>query len=232
MVKKAVCLLSGGIDSCVTAYLAKQAGYSIYGLTFRYGQRHEKEIECAKKIASAAHAADHVIFDIDLAQFRGSSLTDTKIPLQDHRFDEIGQSIPSTYVPGRNTVFLSIGLAYAESIDAEALFIGVTATDYAGYPDCRPAYIDAFQKMTNLATRKSVEGTPTKIKVPLLNMSKNDIIKTGVTLYAPLHNTWSCYRGGEKACGRCDSCLLRLKGFKEAGVKDPLPYDTVPEWYP
>ncbi len=232
MVKKAVCLISGGLDSCVTAFIAKNEGYEIYALSFNYGQRHGKEIQCAKNIASAVNAKKHVIFDIDLGQFGGSSLTDTSLELErDHKAEEIGKTIPSTYVPARNTVFLSIGLAFAEALDVEAVFIGATAMDYSGYPDCRLEYFEAFQKTADLATKKGVQGKSIKIKVPLLHLSKSEIIKKGLELGVPLDKTWSCYIGGDKACGRCDSCILRLKGFKEAGAKDPLEYDTVPSWY-
>ena len=232
MTKKAVCLISGGLDSCVTAHIARDRGFEIYALSFNYGQRHKKEIEAAKSIGKSVSAKKHVIFDIDLDKFGGSSLVDKKrTPEQNQSLDEIGKKIPSTYVPARNTVFLSISLAFAESVDADAIFIGATATDYSGYPDCRPEYIQAFQNMTNLATKKGVKGREIKIIAPLLKMSKADIIKNGFELKAPIKNTWSCYIGEEKACGRCDSCLLRLKGFKEAGLKDPIRYDFYPDWY-
>ena len=228
MVKKAVCLISGGLDSCVTAFIAKNEDYEIYALSFNYGQRHDKEIQCAKNIASAVNAKKHVIFDIDLAQFGGSSLTDTSLePEKDHKAEEIGKSIPSTYVPARNTVFLSIGLAFAEILDANAVFIGATAMDYSGYPDCRPEYFKAFQRMADLATKKGVQGDSIEIKTPLLHLSKAEIIKKGLELDVPLDKTWSCYIGGDKACGRCDSCILRLRGFKEAGAEDPLDYETI-----
>jgi 7-cyano-7-deazaguanine synthase len=228
MRKKAVCLISGGLDSCVTAFIAKKQGYEIYALSFRYGQRHEKEIRCAKDIAFAVKAKKHVIFDIDLAQFGGSSLTDTSLePERDHKAEEIGQSIPSTYVPARNTVFLSIGLAFAETLDADAIFIGATAIDYSGYPDCRPKYFEAFQEMTDLATKKGVQGDSIKIKTPILNLNKANIIKKGLELGVPFDKTWSCYLGEDKACGRCDSCILRLRGFKEAGFKDPIEYKKI-----
>jgi len=232
MAKKAVCLLSGGIDSCVTSFLAKKAGYEVYVLSFDYGQRHKKELECARVIASSLDAKDHVVFDIDLNRFGGSSLIDesSDIP-KDHGLEDISKSIPSTYVPARNTVFLSIGLAYAEAVDADAVFIGATATDYAGYPDCRPEYIEAFQKVAVLGTKKGVNGKPIRIEAPLLYLSKAEIIKKGLELCAPLERTWSCYLGGAKACGRCDSCLLRLKGFKEAKAKDSVEYEFLPEWY-
>jgi len=230
MRKKAVCLISGGLDSCVTAHIAKNEGYDIYALSFSYCQRHDKEIESAKKIASVVGAKNHIVFDIDLSKFGGSSLTDeTLSPDKDHSLDKIGKEIPSTYVPARNTIFLSIGLAYAETLDADAIFIGATATDYSGYPDCPPEYIKAFQEMTTVATKKGVEGKTIEIKAPLLSMSKAGIIKKGLELKAPLEKTWSCYMGGIKACGRCDSCLLRLKGFKEAQARDPIEYEHLPD---
>jgi 7-cyano-7-deazaguanine synthase len=232
MVKKAVCLVSGGLDSCVTSHIAKNKGYDIFALTFNYRQRHKKEIESAKKIATAINAKNHIVFDLDLHKFGGSSLVDiSSVPEENQSLEKIGKKIPSTYVPARNTIFLSIALAYAETLDADAIFIGATATDYSGYPDCRPEFIKAFQDLTNIATKKGVEGKKIRIIAPLLNMSKVDIIKKGIELKAPLEETWSCYIGKEKACGRCDSCLLRLKGFKEARVKDPIEYEVVPNWY-
>jgi 7-cyano-7-deazaguanine synthase len=230
--KKAVCLLSGGLDSSVTAFLAKKQGYQIYGLSFRYGQRHEKELTCAKKIARKIRATTHLVFDVDLSRFGGSSLlAETKNPIRDHAIQDIGRTIPSTYVPARNTVFLSLALAYAETLDADAIFIGANAVDYSGYPDCRPEYIRAFQQLASLATRKGVEGKTIRIEAPLLHLSKADIIRTGLRLKVPFADTWSCYRGGRKACGTCDSCVIRLKGFKEAGSKDPLTYESLPVWY-
>jgi 7-cyano-7-deazaguanine synthase len=230
--KKAVCLISGGLDSCVTAFYAKKQGYEIYGLSFRYGQRHTKELACAKKIGKAVDVKDHIFFDVNLARFGGSSLLTTSTnSVKNHSIKNIGKTIPSTYVPARNTVFLSLALAYAETLDADAIFIGANAVDYSGYPDCRPEYIQAFQRLASLATRKGVEGKTIRIKAPLLCLSKADIIKTGHKLKVPFADTWSCYRGGRKACGKCDSCILRLKGFKEAAVKDPLSYEIEPVWY-
>jgi len=226
MIKKAVCLVSGGIDSCVTAYIAKNEGYKIYALSFNYGQKHNKEIECAKNIVSTIKAESHIIFDLDLKQFGGSSLLDESMNIEkDIKITEIGKTIPSTYVPARNTVFLSIALAYAEVISADSIFIGVTSTDYSGYPDCRPEYITAYQIMANIATKRGVEGNTIKIKTPLINLSKKEIIKKGNKLDAPFEKTWSCYNGGEKACGYCDSCILRLKGFKQAKINDPIKYE-------
>ena len=226
MTKKAVCLLSGGLDSCVTSFIAKDEDYEIFTISFNYNQRHKKELLQAEKISTLLGSKKHVIIDLDLAKFGASSLTDLSIkPDLDKKIEDIGKEIPSTYVPARNTVFLSIALAYAESIDADAIFIGATATDYSGYPDCRPEYFDEFQKLVNLATKKGVSGEIIKIKTPLLNLSKTEIIKKGLDLNVPFDQTWSCYMGQDKACGKCESCLLRLKGFKEAGIIDPLGYE-------
>jgi len=232
MVKKAVCLISGGIDSCVSAFIAKKQGYKIYALTVNYGQRHKKEIDSAKRITSSLKAKKHIIFDLDLSKFGGSSLLNkTKKFEKDRDLKDIGKNIPSTYVPARNTVFLAIALSYAETTGAEAVFIGATATDYSGYPDCRPEFIDAFQKLSNIATKKGLENKPIKIIAPLLALTKSQIIKKGLKLKVPLDKTWSCYMGSKKACGRCDSCLLRLKGFKALGASDPIKYKYLPDWY-
>lgn len=233
MKKKAVCLLSGGLDSTVTAYIAKNDGYDIYPLSFLYGQRHKKEIQTARLTGKELTKNKHVFFTLDLSQFGGSSLFESNdATIQDvNTIEDVGKEIPSTYVPARNTVFLSIALAYAETIDASAIFIGVTAADYSGYPDCRPEYINAYQQMANIATKKGVEQGSIHIETPLLHLSKAQIISQGHTLKVPFEHTWSCYRGGKKACGTCDSCLLRLKGFKEAGLIDPLTYQRTPSWY-
>lgn len=232
MKKKAICLISGGIDSCVTAYLAKNDNYSIYALTINYNQQHKKEILSAKKIAKLLGVKNHIILNIDFSKFGGSSLTDKSIHLENNRdLTIIGKNIPSTYVPARNTVFLSIALAYAEAIDADDIFIGVTSTDYSGYPDCRPEFIEAYKKMAKLGTKKGIQGKPININTPLLYKSKAEIIEMGLDLNVPFENTWSCYKGGKKACGKCDSCLLRLKGFKESNAEDPTEYDFLPNWY-
>jgi 7-cyano-7-deazaguanine synthase len=227
MKKKAVCLISGGLDSAVAAFIAKRQGFDIYALSFRYGQRHAKEVSCAKEISKAVGAKRYILLTINLQKFGGSSLlTFSAHPIKTHALQDIGKTIPSTYVPARNTIFLSYALAYAESIGAETIFIGVNAVDYSAYPDCRPTYIEAFQQLANLATKQAIEGKPIRIFAPLLRLSKADIIRVGVKLNVPFSKTWSCYRGQSKACGRCDSCLLRLKGFREAHVRDPIPYAT------
>lgn len=232
MNKKAVCLLSGGLDSCVTTFIAKDQGYDIYALSFRYGQRHAKELSCAKKVAQSVGAKEHIIFDVDLSKFGGSALlASSSKKIRDHALKGIGKTIPSTYVPARNTVFLSLALAYAEAVDADVIFIGANAVDYSGYPDCRPEYITAFQKLAALATKRGVQGKTVRIMAPLLALSKTEIVRTGVKLHVPFDMTWSCYRGDTKACGKCDSCVLRLKGFQDADVKDPINYKTVPKWY-
>ena len=231
MQKKTVCLVSGGLDSTVASFIAKKEGYEIYALTFRYGQRHEKEINCAKKIVKLLNVKKHIIFDINLDCFGGSSLTDKNQDIQKNKINEIGKIIPSTYVPARNTIFLSIALAYAETVGASAIFIGVNALDYSGYPDCRPEYIKKFQKLADIATKKAIEGKKISINTPLIDMSKSEIIKRGLSLGIDFKNTWSCYSGTNKACGKCDSCLLRLKGFKEANSIDPIDYETIPDWY-
>jgi 7-cyano-7-deazaguanine synthase len=232
MPKKAITLVSGGLDSCVASYIAKDKGYQLFAISFRYGQRHKKELECAKKIGKKLGVKDHKIVDIDFNQFSKTTLIDSKSDkIQNHDITDIGIEIPSTYVPGRNTIFLSLALAYAESIDADTIFIGVNAVDYSGYPDCRLEYINAYQQMANLATKKGIEGKPIKIETPLLLHKKSDIIKIGLKLNIPFNDTWSCYRGKDKACGRCDSCLLRLKGFNDAKAKDPILYEYYPDWY-
>jgi 7-cyano-7-deazaguanine synthase len=232
MVKKAVCLVSGGLDSCVSAGIAREQGHQIYALSFDYGQRHKKELRCAQKIAQSFKAQEHIILKIDLKRFGGSSLFHKKNqPLQSHHPKKIGEKIPSTYVPARNTVFLSLALAYAETVNADAIFIGVNSVDYSGYPDCRPEYLEAFQKMANLATKKGIHGKQITLEAPLLRLSKAEIIQKGVELNVPFKNTWSCYKGDKQACGRCDSCVLRLQGFLKVHVKDPISYSFYPPWY-
>jgi 7-cyano-7-deazaguanine synthase len=220
--RKAVVLLSGGLDSYTAAAVAKRDGYELYALTVRYGQLHVREIDAARRVSQALGVTRHVELDVDLATFGGSSLVgEGEIP-QERALDSA--SIPSTYVPARNTVFLSLALAWAEVTGAEAIVIGVNALDYSGYPDCRPEYLEAFERMAALATKAGVEGRPLRILAPLLHLSKADIVRLGVDLTLDYGLTHSCYRptGDGRACGRCDSCRLRAKGFAEAGVPDPV----------
>jgi len=225
--RSAIVLLSGGVDSTTTLALAAKQGFELNALTFRYGQRHEAEIEAARRVATAFRVARHEILAIDLRRFGGSALTDEIAVPKDRTPAELAAGIPVTYVPARNTIFLSFALAWAEVVGAADIFIGVTALDYSGYPDCRPEYIAAFQTMAGLATRAGVEGGQRlRIHTPLIALSKREIILTGLSLGLDYALTSSCYDpapGGE-ACGRCDACLLRLKGFAEAGTPDPIRY--------
>ena len=222
--KKAIVLLSGGLDSTTAMAIARSEGYVIYSLSFRYGQRHLIELDAAIKVAQALEAEKHLIIDADLSKIGGSALTDS-IEVPKNRINRgINEVIPITYVPARNTIFLSYALAWAEVILASDIFIGVNAIDYSGYPDCRPEYIEAFERMANLATRAGVEGTTRiRIRTPLIKMSKAEIIKKGLALGLDYGITHSCYDPSPagRACGKCDSCLLRKKGFEEAGLSDP-----------
>jgi 7-cyano-7-deazaguanine synthase len=228
----AVVLLSGGLDSTTVLAIARSEGFAVHTLTFRYGQRHSAEIDAAKRIARSAGVARHHLVEIDLTLFGGSALT-ADIPVPKDRdlapSSRSAKEIPITYVPARNTIFLSYALALAEVVGASNIFIGVNALDYSGYPDCRPEYIQAFEKMANLATRAGVEGrTRVVIRTPLIALSKAAIIKLGTSLGVDYSQTTSCYdpaTNGE-ACGRCDACQLRLKGFSEAGLEDPISYAT------
>jgi 7-cyano-7-deazaguanine synthase len=225
--RKAVFLSSGGIDSTTAMAIAKAQGYEVYSLSFRYGQRHALELEAAKKVAKALGAKENLVIDIDLSKIGGSALTDDIEVPKARSESEMQSGIPVTYVPARNTIFLSYALAWAEVLDASDIFIGVNAIDYSGYPDCRPEYIEAYERMANLATKAGVEGkTRLKIHAPLIRMTKADIIKTGIKLGVDYGMTHSCYDPSPdgKACGQCDSCLLRKKGFREAGVGDPTKY--------
>jgi len=226
--KYAVILLSGGLDSATTLALARSEGFQLFALTFRYGQRHQREIEAASQVARSQGALEHRIIDIDLAGFGGSALTDRMIEVPKDRSD-LGKPnhIPSTYVPARNTIFLSYALAWAEVLNVFDIFIGVNCTDYSGYADCRPEFISAFEKLSNLATAAAVRRKGRyRIHTPIINMSKSEIILTGTKLGVDYSLTHSCYDPDEagRSCGRCDSCRLRLKGFTEAGLKDPIEY--------
>jgi 7-cyano-7-deazaguanine synthase len=225
--KKAVVLSSGGIDSTTAMAIAKHEGYKIYSLSFFYGQRHAFELEAAQKVADAIGIAEHLVINIDLKKIGGSSLTDDIDVPKDRDEQEMTRGIPVTYVPARNTIFLSFALARAEVLKSSDIFIGVNAIDYSGYPDCRPEYIEAFERMANLATKAGVEGTTRiRIRTPLIRLTKAQIIQKGIELGIDYALTHSCYDPSPQglACGRCDSCFLRRKGFKGAGVKDPTRY--------
>jgi 7-cyano-7-deazaguanine synthase len=226
---KAVVLLSGGLDSATTLAVANDIGFETYALSFRYGQRHETEIEAAKRVAARLGVAKHVILDIDLRYFGGSALTDDIPVPKSRKIDEISKEIPVTYVPARNTIFLSFALAFAESLGSNDIFIGVNALDYSGYPDCRPEYISAYEKMANLATKAAVEGQRLTIHAPLIRLTKAEIIKKGIELRVDYSLTSTCYDPAPQgeACGNCDACLLRLKGFAEAGLEDPAKYRII-----
>ena len=228
---KAVVLLSGGLDSTTTLAIAKRQGFDLFALTFDYGQRHHIEVDRAQDIAKHFAVVDHQIVKIDLRQFGGSALTDSIEVPTDRDQKEMGSEIPVTYVPARNTIFLSFCLAYAEVKEANDIFIGVNAIDYSGYPDCRPEFITAFETLANLATKAGVEGkNRMKIHTPLIKLNKGEIIQKGLQLGVDFAMTHSCYNPGEegKSCGVCDSCQLRLKGFQKAGVEDPIKYAITP----
>ncbi len=222
MMNNAVVLLSGGLDSATVLAIARAQGYACYTLSVDYGQRHRAELEAARRVAVMLGAHEHRVINIDLTGFGGSALTDSSIAVP----QQVSEGIPLTYVPARNTIMLSLALAWAEVSQAQHIFIGVNAVDYSGYPDCRPAYIEAFERMANLATRAAVEGAPLTIHAPLLNLSKAEIIQQGKVLGVDYGQTVSCYQADEtgRACGLCDSCRLRRAGFIAAGVVDPTAY--------
>ena len=222
MSDKAVVLVSGGLDSSTVLALALQQGYRCYTLSFDYGQRHRSELEAAKRVSELMKVEEHKIVRLDLGTIGGSALTDTTIDVPEHET----AGIPVTYVPARNTVFLSIALGWAEVLEADTIFLGVNAVDYSGYPDCRPEYISSFEAMANLATRAGVEGNKLSIQAPLMDMTKAEIISAGTSLGVDYSQTVSCYQASMDglACGKCDSCRLRIEGFNQAGISDPTRY--------
>ena len=223
MGEKAVILLSGGLDSCTCMAVAHAAGYELYPISFDYHQRHDRELDCAKRIAAYYHAAEHLIIETNMNAVGGSALTDNAIDVPTGNAERT--DIPVTYVPARNLIFLSYALGYAERVGATHLYIGVNSVDYSGYPDCRPEFIAAFQAAADMATAAATErGQRIVIETPLQHLSKGEIVRLGTKLSAPYELTTSCYRGGAEACGVCDSCVLRLRGFAEAGRRDPIPY--------
>jgi 7-cyano-7-deazaguanine synthase len=216
--KKAVVLLSGGLDSATTAAIALAEGYHAIALSFRYGQRHQKELEAATEIAKHLDIKEHYIVDVNLSQWGGSALTDSSIAVpQDGIKPNV---IPSTYVPGRNTVFIAIALSLAETKAAEAIFLGINAVDYSGYPDCRPEYLEAYQKLANLSSKVGIEGKAPQLIAPLIKDSKVDIVRRALNLQVPIEKTWSCYQGENEPCGLCDSCRIRDRALIEAGRSD------------
>ncbi|NLL94160.1 MAG: 7-cyano-7-deazaguanine synthase QueC [Thermoplasmatales archaeon] len=222
----AVVLLSGGLDSTVTLAFAVRDRGDVVALSFRYGQKHTRELGSAAAVA-AHYGVRHVVVDVDLSSFSSSLIgEDGEVP-SDRPLEEIGKGIPSTYVPARNIIMLSVALGLCESVGADTIYIGANTVDYSGYPDCTGAFFRAFEAMAAAGTKTGVEGNPIKIATPIQDMSKADIVKAGKAMGAPLGLTWSCYGGGEKACGRCDSCRLRLKGFADAGYEDEIPYEAV-----
>jgi 7-cyano-7-deazaguanine synthase len=225
VLKKAVVLLSGGLDSTTCMAIAHRDGYELHPISFRYGQRHSTELESAIAVARHYGVDEHQHLIVDLGRtIRGSALTgDAEVPLN-RSVSEMGEDIPVTYVPSRNIIFLAHAASHAETVGADAIFIGVNALDYSGYPDCRPAFVAAFQQVLNVGTKPGAEGHAVQIMTPLLNLSKAQISRLGVETGAPLHLSYSCYSGTRPSCGKCDACLLRLKGFKEAGLVDPIPY--------
>jgi 7-cyano-7-deazaguanine synthase len=224
---EAIVLLSGGLDSSTVLAMAKEDGFDVVALTFDYGQRHRRELESAKKIAKSLGAQEHIVIPLDLSRYLRSSLTQSGMRVPKGRTEkEIGSGIPDTYVPSRNIIFLSIASSIAESRGAEAVFIAANSVDFSGYPDCTPEFLRAFQKVLDVGTKAGKEGHVVKVEAPLLRKSKADIVKEAIRLKVPLELTWSCYEGGEKACGTCDSCQLRRKGFSEANAKDPIEYEV------
>ncbi|MEM0155991.1 MAG: 7-cyano-7-deazaguanine synthase QueC [Thermoplasmataceae archaeon] len=221
-------MLSGGLDSSTVLAIAKRKGYDVTALSFNYGQRHSIEIQASKRIADHFNVR-HVVFEMDFSKIGGSSLT-ADIPVEKRKVEEIGRDIPTSYVPARNSIFLAIAAAFAETAGADRIFIGANAVDYSGYPDCRPEFFAAFENAINLGTKVGNTGR-IRIDVPLQFLSKSEIISIGHSLGVPYDLTYSCYNGGELPCGECDSCLLRLKGFMEAGIPDPLKYEKYPDFY-
>ena len=223
MMSKGVVLLSGGLDSSTTLAIADEEVDELYAMTFLYGQKHDRELSSAKELAELYEVKEHKVLNIPLQEVGKSSLLKEGEEIPENR--EIDEDIPSTYVPARNIIYLSYALSYAESIDADAIYIGANAIDYSGYPDCRPEFYDAFKEMAAKGTKRGVEGDPIDIRYPLIDLTKGKIVEKADELGVPLGKTWSCYKGKEKACGICDSCKLRLKGFKEAGLEDPIEYE-------
>jgi len=224
---EAIVLLSGGLDSSTVLALAKERGYDVVALTFDYGQKHKRELNSSRKMARHFKAKEHVIVPLNLGELLRSSLTRKSMSIPENRTEEeISSGVPDTYVPSRNIIFLSIAASIAESRGAEAIFIATNSVDFSGYPDCTAEFMAAFQRTLDIGTKAGREGRGIRIEAPILTKSKRDIVREAIRLKVPLEDTWSCYKGGVKACGKCDSCLLRLRGFSEAGIRDPLEYEV------
>jgi len=227
--EEAIVLLSGGLDSSTVLAIAEERGLAVTALTFDYGQKHRRELNSARRVARHFKVSEHIVIPLDLGNLLRSSLTSDAMEIPQGRTrEEVSSGIPSTYVPSRNIIFLSIAASIAESRGAGAVFIAANSVDFSGYPDCTPEFLEAFQKMLDVGTKAGKEGVGVRVEAPILLLSKSEIVKEAVRLKVPLELTWSCYRGGAKACGRCDSCLLRLEGFEKAGVPDPLEYEVKP----
>jgi 7-cyano-7-deazaguanine synthase len=223
---EAIVLLSGGLDSSTVLALAKERGYDVVALTFDYGQKHKRELNSSRKMARHFKAKEHIIVPLSLGELLRSSLTRESMSIPENRTEEeISSGVPSTYVPSRNIIFLSIAASIAESRGAEAVFIATNSVDFSGYPDCTAEFMSAFQSTLDIGTKAGREGRGIRIEAPILTKSKGDIVREAIRLKVPMEDTWSCYKGGVKACGKCDSCLLRLRGFSEAGIRDPLEYE-------
>jgi 7-cyano-7-deazaguanine synthase len=223
---EAIVLLSGGLDSSTVLALAKERGYDVVALTFDYGQKHKRELNSSRKMVRHFKAKEHMIIPLSLGELLRSSLTRESMSIPENRTEEeISSCVPSTYVPSRNIIFLSIAASIAESRGAEAVFIAANSVDFSGYPDCTAEFMSAFQRALDIGTRAGREGRGIRIEAPILTKSKGDIVREAIRLKVPMEDTWSCYKGGVKACGKCDSCLLRLRGFSEAGIRDPLEYE-------
>lgn len=223
---EAIVLLSGGLDSSTVLALAKERGYDVVALTFDYGQKHKRELNSSRKMARHFKAKEHIIVPLNLGELLRSSLTRESMSIPENRTkEEISSGVPSTYVPSRNIIFLSIAASIAESRGAEAIFIATNSVDFSGYPDCTAEFMSAFQRTLDIGTKAGIDGRGIRIEAPILTKSKGDIVREAIRLKVPLEETWSCYKGGVKACGKCDSCLLRLRGFSEAGIRDPLEYE-------
>ncbi len=226
MHQKAVVLISGGIDSTVVAAIAKSKGYKIFALTVDYGQRHGREIEAARSIAKALGVEEHKVVKVDLREFGGSALTQEGVDVPVSRpTQKISKGIPQTYVPARNIVMLGLALAWGETIQADAVFIGAHTVDYSGYPDCRPEFFKAFQEVSDVGTKRGVEGRPIRIETPIIDLGKGEIVALGNRHNVPFELTWSCYKGGQKACGTCESCVIRRNAFEQVGLEDPIQYE-------